>query len=158
MTQVKWLSRIDAIAAPFDGYQQAVAYRYRSGPDDPGVPVTRMRPRALMIPPGFPDFLTRRRTVERGPVVVKGRAWSGMAPIARVALGIDGTWKDAALLDPLGPYAWRGWSCEWQAMPGNHVLSCRATDAEGHVQPLEQPWNLQGMGNNLVQQVPVGVR
>ena len=158
MTQVKWLSRIDAIAAPFEGYQQAVAYRYRSGPDDPGVPVTRMRPRALMIPPGFPDFLTRRRTVEQGQVIVRGRAWSGMAPIARVELGIDGAWKDATLLDPLGPFAWRAWSCEWQATPGDHLLACRATDAAGNVQPVEQPWNLQGMGNNLIQQVPVSVR
>jgi DMSO/TMAO reductase YedYZ molybdopterin-dependent catalytic subunit len=158
MTQVKWLARIDAIAAPFDGYQQAVAYRYRSGPDDPGTPVTRMRPRALMIPPGFPDFLTRRRTVERGDTVVRGRAWSGMAPVTRVEFGIDGAWQDAALLDPLGPFAWRAWSCEWRATPGEHLLACRATDAAGNVQPLEQPWNLQGMGNNLIQQVPVSVR
>jgi hypothetical protein len=37
------------------------------------------------------------------------------------------------------------------------VVSCRATDAAGNVQPLEQPWNYQGMGNNLVQTVPVSV-
>ena len=158
MTQVKWLARIDAIAASFDGYQQAVAYRYRSGPDDPGTPVTRMRPRALIIPPGFPDFLTRRRTVERGDTVVHGRAWSGMAPVTRVEFGIDGAWQDAALLDPLGPFAWRAWSCEWRAAPGEHLLACRATDAAGNIQPVEQPWNLQGMGNNLIQQVPVSVR
>lgn len=28
MTQVKWLTRIDAVTEPFDGYQQRVAYRY----------------------------------------------------------------------------------------------------------------------------------
>ena len=64
MTQVKWLSRIDAIAAPFDGYQQAVAYRYRSGPDDPGVPVTRMRPARIDDPsrlPRLPDAPADRR-------------------------------------------------------------------------------------------------
>jgi sulfane dehydrogenase subunit SoxC len=38
------------------------------------------------------------------------------------------------------------------------VLSCRAHDAAGSAQPLEQPWNLQGMGNNLVQSVTVTVR
>jgi len=38
------------------------------------------------------------------------------------------------------------------------VLACRAFDEAGNAQPLEQPWNLQGMGNNLVQRVPVVVR
>jgi hypothetical protein len=43
-------------------------------------------------------------------------------------------------------------------VPGDHVLSCRATDATGDAQPLEPPWNFQGMGNNLVQEVYVTVR
>ena len=59
---------------------------------------------------------------------------------------------------PLGDFAWRGWRYDWRAEPGDHVVSCRATDATGDVQPLEQPWNYQGMGNNLVQTVPVSVR
>ena len=43
--------------------------------------------------------------------------------------------------------------------PGNGraQLSCRATDAAGHTQPVEQPWNYQGMGNNLVQTVAATV-
>jgi DMSO/TMAO reductase YedYZ molybdopterin-dependent catalytic subunit len=158
MTQVKWLSRIDAVTAPFDGYQQRVAYFYKQSPEDPGQPVTRIRPRALMIPPGFPDFLTRRRTVERGAVTVAGRAWSGGGPVTRVAFGVDGVWKEAVLDQGCGPYAWRGWSCRWDAVPGEHLLACRAFDASGASQPLDQPWNLQGMGNNLVQEVPVTVR
>lgn len=50
------------------------------------------------------------------------------------------------------------WSYTWDATPGDHRLSCRATDAAGNVQPVEQRWNVQGMGNNLVQDVPVTVR
>jgi len=46
----------------------------------------------------------------------------------------------------------------WHAAPGDHVLTCRATDADGNTQPTEQRWNLQGMGNNLVQRVHVTVR
>jgi sulfane dehydrogenase subunit SoxC len=42
--------------------------------------------------------------------------------------------------------------------PGEHELACRATDAAGNVQPLEPPWNYQGMGNNVVQRVVVVVR
>jgi DMSO/TMAO reductase YedYZ molybdopterin-dependent catalytic subunit len=158
MTHVKWLTRIDALDRPFDGYQQRVAYWFRERPEDPGVPVTRIRPRALMIPPGFPDFLTRRRIVERGPVTLAGRAWSGTGAIVRVEVEIDGVWRDAELGAPLGPYAWRGWTASWEATPGEHLLRCRATDDAGHVQPTEPPWNVQGMGNNGAQRVEVTVR
>jgi DMSO/TMAO reductase YedYZ molybdopterin-dependent catalytic subunit len=158
MTQVKWLTRIDALKEPFDGYQQQIAYWYKQSPEERGVPVTRIRPRALLVPPGFPDFLTRRRTVERGPTAIHGRAWSGSAPIARVEIGIDGQWKEASVGKALGTFAWCPWSFTWEATPGDHVLSCRAYDQTGDMQPLEAPWNLQGMGNNLVQSVPVTVR
>lgn len=158
MTQVKWLSRIEAVTTPFEGYQQRVAYLYRRDADDPGEPVTRIQPRALLLPPGFPDFLTRRRTLDAGRVVIHGRAWSGHAPISRVEFGVDGRWADAALGEAAGQFAWRGWTAEWDAKPGEHVLSCRATDAAGNCQPTKAAWNLQGMGNNLVQEVAVTVR
>jgi DMSO/TMAO reductase YedYZ molybdopterin-dependent catalytic subunit len=161
MMHVKWLRSIEAVASSFDGYQQRVAYWYKRSPNESGEPVTRMRRRALMIPPGFPDFFTRRRIVDHGPVVLRGRAWSGVAPVTRVELGVDGSWTEARLepeSERLGPYAWRAWSATWEATPGEHELSCRATDATGERQPDEQTWNVQGMGNNLVQRVEVLVR
>jgi DMSO/TMAO reductase YedYZ molybdopterin-dependent catalytic subunit len=158
MTSVKWLRSIEAVAAPFEGYQQADAYRYQRDEDDPGEPVDRMRVRALMAPPGIPDFLTRHRLVDAGPVELSGRAWSGTAPVERVEVAIDGTWQDAMLDPPLGPFAWRGWHATWDATPGEHVLACRATDAAGGTQPSDPPWNLQGMGNNEIQRVAVTVR
>ena len=157
MTSVKWLTRITAVTERFAGYQQAVAYRYQRDEDDPGEGVSRIRVRALMAPPGHPDFMTRRRLLEPGLVEVRGRAWSGAGEVVRVELGVDGVWRDAELQPPLGPFAWRGWSARWQARPGEHALSCRATDAAGDTQPLEQFWNYQGMGNNLIQTVPVSV-
>ena len=66
MTSVKWLRSIRAVSEPFQGYQQATAYRMRASEDEPGTPVTRMVPRALMIPPGIPDFMTRARFVDGG--------------------------------------------------------------------------------------------
>src|SRR5438874_942755 len=117
-----------------------------------------MRPRALMIPPGFPDFLTRARIVEAGAVELGGRAWSGLAPITRVEVGVDSDWRDATLAPAHGEFAWRAWSAPWVATRGSYTLRCRAHDAAGNVQPLEAPWNLQGMGNNLVQAIPVTVR
>jgi hypothetical protein len=61
MANVKWLTSIDVLAEPFEGFQQAVAYRYQQS-------------------------------------------------------------------------------------------------AAGNRQPLEAPWNYQGMGNNVVQRIPVTVR
>ncbi len=158
MTSVKWLTSIEAVRQPFDGYQQATAYRYHAAEDDPGEPVERIRVRALMAPPGMPDFFTRGRLVDAGRVSIVGRAWSGVAPVAKVEVGVDGAWSDAQLDEPAGDFAWRGWHFTWQAASGEHVLTCRATDAAGNVQPLEQAWNTQGLGNNSVQQVAVSVR
>ena len=158
MASVKWLRRIEAVAEPFAGYQQASTYRYKVDREDPGEPVQRIRVRALMSPPGIPDFFTRRRLLDAGEVTLIGRAWGGRAPIRRVEVGIDGTWSDADLAPVLGAFAWRGWSFRWAAEPGEHRLTCRATDADGEVQPLGMPWNYQGMGNNGAQSIEVTVR
>ena len=51
MTNVKWLRRITVLHTPLEGYQQAHAYRIRHSEDELGEPVTRILPRALMMPP-----------------------------------------------------------------------------------------------------------
>lgn len=158
MASVKWLTTIEAATETFGGFHQAVAYRIQRSEDDPGRRVSRIRPRALMAPPGFPDFPHRRRYLDGGRVRLTGRAWSGTASVTRVDLGIDGERFEANLEQPVGEWAWRGWFYDWDAAPGEHVLSCRAFDGAGQTQPLEQPWNVQGMENNLVQQVRVLVR
>jgi DMSO/TMAO reductase YedYZ molybdopterin-dependent catalytic subunit len=159
MCSVKWLTGITAVAEPFDGFQ-LWAYQLRQDDDDPGVRVTRKQPRALMLPPGFPDFPSRMRYLETGRMELTGRAWSGWGTISRVEVSIDGgaEWSDASLDAPLGPFAWRGWSFTWDATPGEHELLCRATDDAGNVQPVDPPWNLHGFANNMAQRVPVLVR
>jgi sulfane dehydrogenase subunit SoxC len=161
MAQVKWLTRIEVLDRPFDGYQNATAYRLKADSQDPGAPVERIRPRALLAPPGWPDFMTRERFVRAGPVPLAGRAWSGRAPLTRVEVSPDGglTWDDATLepADPAHPFAWRAWSYAWNARPGRAELLARATDETGGSQPVEPEWNVQGMANNVVQRVPVTV-
>ncbi|MGG8408993.1 sulfite oxidase [Streptomyces sp. 12297] len=158
MAHVKWLREITLVDAPFTGFQQAVAYRVRQDPGEDGKPVTRIAPRALMIPPGFPDFMSRTRVVRPGPVRPAGRAWSGYGPVVRVEFSADGggSWADAEV-EPQGlhAWAWQGWQADWVAEPGRHALAVRATDAAGHTQPLEQAWNLGGFRNNQVQVVDV---
>ena len=117
-----------------------------------------MRVRSLMIPPGIPESFTRQRFVQPGEVQIRGRAWSGTAPISQVEVAVNRSWH-VATLDPapVGEWAWHGWSWTWNAEPGEHMLACRATDAAGNVQPTEQVWNVLGVGNNAAQQVAVTV-
>lgn len=159
MASVKWLDRIEVLDRPFDGHQQVGTYVYRKFSGDPGVPVTQMRVKSLMVPPGIPDWFTRRRLVDQGEVEITGRAWSGSGvPIVKVEVSVDGDWREATLDAPQGTYAWRGWRFTWSALPGEHELACRATDAQGHIQPMESTWNTGGFGNNSVHRVAVTVR
>jgi sulfane dehydrogenase subunit SoxC len=161
MAHVKWLRDITVLDRPFDGFQNVTAYRLKTG-DEPGEPVTRIRPRALMAPPGFPDFMSRVRVVDVGEHRLEGRAWAGGAAVARVEVSVDGgsTWQYAALDAPDGRWAWQRWTFRWDARaPGPTELCCRATDEFGTVQPADQEaWNRQGMANNAIQRVAVHVR
>lgn len=161
MASVKWLKEIKAIREPFEGVQQVLTYNYRQSEEDPGTPVTRKFPHALMIPPGIPDFLSRKRHVGAGKITIEGRAWSGFGPVERVEFSADGggSWHDADLGEALGPYGWAPWSIEWDARAGEHELCARATDASGKTQPIsgEEVWNQGGYGINAVQRVPVQV-
>jgi DMSO/TMAO reductase YedYZ molybdopterin-dependent catalytic subunit len=158
MCSVKWLRSITAVAEPFDGFQ-LWAYQLRQTEDDAGVRVTRKEPRALMIPPGFPDFPERRRYLDAGTHEIGGRAWSGWGEISRVEVNVDGdAWADATLAPQASPLSWRAWSFRWDATPGQHDLRCRATDETGRVQPVDPPWNLHGFANNMAQHVPILVR
>lgn len=159
MTNVKWLERIELADTAFTGYQNRQGYRLRQTEEDEGVPLDRMQPRSLLVPPGIPEFMTRDRTVPAGEVVLEGRAWSGFAPVASVEVSADAgaTWAPAEL-EPAGePWAWRGWTYRWRAEPGEHVLGSRARDEAGNEQPLELSWNLGGYANNAVQTVRVTV-
>ena len=161
MAHVKWLRAITALNEPFAGYQNAVAYRYSQSRAEVGEAVALMRVRSLLAPPGIPDFLTRMRIVERGPVQLSGQAWSGRSPITRVEVSTDGgaSWAPAGLRSAEHPHAWQAWHFTWDAAtPGVYELLCRATDATGAVQPVEQAWTARGMGNNMAQRVRVRVR
>ena len=158
MASVKWLRAIEAIGQPFDGVQQARSYHFRRLAGEKGEPCTRMRVNSLMVPPGIPDFYSRARTVQAGPLTIVGRAWSGTAPIARVELGVDGEWSAASVDPTRHPYAWHAWRTVWTARQGDHELACRATDAQGNRQPLEPVWDVSGFGNNAVHRIRVTVR
>jgi sulfane dehydrogenase subunit SoxC len=161
MASVKWLERITVLDRPFDGHQQLGSYRLRQAEDEVGEPLTRMLPRALMLPPGIPEFPSRERFVDPAPCLVQGRAWSGWGPITRVQVSTDGgaTWDEAEVEGQPTPWVWSSWKYVWKpAGPGTHELVCRARDAEGNEQPLDAEWNLGGYANNAAQRVALTVR
>ena len=159
MASVKWLRRIDAVDSTFDGYQMR-AYALRQRSEDDGRALTRIAPRALVIPPGFPDFMSRRRVLRPGTHLLQGRAWSGWGEVSAVEVTVDGgaTWDLAELGPSAGPSAWLGWSFPWQVTePGAYAVSARATDATGRTQPADQSWNRGGFANTSLQRVDVTV-
>jgi hypothetical protein len=150
------------VREPFEGYQMAGVYRYWDSKekDGPGEPVDLIRVRALMIPPGIPDFLSRARFVQAGAVPLAGKAWAGRRSVSRVEVSLDGgsTWCDAQLGKPVSPHAWTPWTFLWNARCGEPTTLCvRATDSAGNVQPERQQWNFGGYGNNSIQRIDVTV-
>ncbi len=161
MASVKWLRRIEIRDTTFTGFHQTRAYRVRESGRDVGVPVRRIRPRALLRPPGFPDYLSRIRVVEVGDHELTGRAWCGSAPVTRVEVSTDDgdTWADAEVSAAPGSAAWQAWRWRWAARrPGRAMLRARAHAADGSVQPDDPRWNVHGVVNNATQRVEVLVR
>jgi DMSO/TMAO reductase YedYZ molybdopterin-dependent catalytic subunit len=81
---------------------------------------------------------TPRGRADRGTVTVAGVAWAQHRGIEQVEVRVDdGPWQEAALADTVSADTWRQWSLRWQAEPGEHRLTVRATDSTGQTQPQE---------------------
>ena len=85
------------------------------------------------------DVPRHRARVRPGPVTVAGVAWAQHRGVEAVEVSIDdGSWRPADLSRPLSVDAWRQWALPWDALPGRHRLSVRATTASGEVQDPER--------------------
>ncbi len=74
-----------------------------------------------------------------GRVVVAGIAWAQTVGIARVEVRLDeGEWQRAELGTEVNVDTWRMWRVELEVPPGEHRVSCRATDRSGYVQTGER--------------------
>jgi hypothetical protein len=116
-------------------------------------PVTLQRVRALITEPE-PGV-----EVDRGEAVVRGVAWSGAAPVARVEVSINGgAWHDARLVGERKRHGWQWWEFMTRFdESGPVILRARATDMAGRTQPDAAEWNRLGYGNNSIQQVPIRI-
>ncbi|TCC28799.1 molybdopterin-dependent oxidoreductase [Kribbella sindirgiensis] len=100
------------------------------------------------VPKGF-------ATVKAGPAVAAGVAWAQRRGISKVEVKVDnGPWQPARLAPVDGPDTWRQWTFRWNATPGTHKLTVRATDATGELQTDRQapprPNGSSGLHNTVV--------
>src|SRR3954452_21004907 len=160
MTSVKYLKSITVIDHTFQGEEQKLVYRDTFGSSDGGRPVQKKAVRSATAPPGIPDAISRHRFVSPGTTLLQGKAWSGSGRIVRVEVSTDDrrTWQPATLQAPVSPFAWTPWTFTWDVRRrGEYVISSRATDSAGNIQPLRPFWNVQGMAQNGVERIGVTV-
>jgi DMSO/TMAO reductase YedYZ molybdopterin-dependent catalytic subunit/rhodanese-related sulfurtransferase/glyoxylase-like metal-dependent hydrolase (beta-lactamase superfamily II) len=152
VASVKWLTTIELASRPFDGYFQTDKYQYEHDATH-REPVTLQRVRALITDPG------EGKQLPPGENIVRGVAWSGAAPIARVEVSINqGPWQQARLLGGRHRHSWQWWELlTTLTQPGTNTIRARATDLAAHTQPSHPPWNRHGYGNNAIQEVLVQV-
>ena len=76
----------------------------------------------------------RGGSVAAGRVPIAGIAWAPDRGVSKVEVAIDGEWHDAELSAPISDTTWVQWVVPWDATPGQHTVSVRATDGTGAVQ------------------------
>ena len=82
---------------------------------------------------------TPRGGSRAGTVPVAGVAWAPTRGIAKVEVRVDdGEWVECELAGTAGKNTWRQWLYRWDATPGHHRLTVRATDDTGETQPEER--------------------
>jgi len=131
MDSVKWLTRVEVLGQPFEGYFQKEEYMAVRTKGEQQ-PVTRMQVNSKFLRPSEGEEI-RLKTYR-----VEGVAWAGERKVTKVELRVDpgGAWQQASL--PASPVAmvWTPWSYEWNiASRGAYTLEVRATNDEGHTQP-----------------------
>lgn len=124
VSATKWLKEIELTTwEAFDGYWIPRGWA-KEGP-------IRVQSR-IDVPQSF-------ATLKPGRTAVAGVAWGPARSISRVEVQIDeGPWLPARLSGALSVNAWVQWVYEWDAAPGSHFISVRATDGTGETQTAKR--------------------
>ena len=148
MASVKWLARIRAIDRPFEGFFQKDRYVVGDRP------LRTIAPRALITAPAD------GARIPRGRFIVRGKAWSGRAPVDLVEVSVDNGygWHRATLGPAASPYAWRDWSVDLETGDRTELsILAYATTADGEQQPTQPVVNRLGYENNGARPILVHV-
>jgi sulfite oxidase len=159
---VKWVTNITLLDHEYDGFFMKTAYRRPLRTVAPGsavdpsatTPLTTIKPKSVISTP------VAGQRVAAGPVTIRGAAWAGESPVARVDISTDSgrTWRPAKLGADRARYGWRLWEATWTPPgEGSYVLMSKTTDERGDTQPFLPDWNPSGYLWNVVPAVRVEV-
>ncbi|GAB2775309.1 sulfite oxidase [Terrabacter koreensis] len=96
-------------------------------------------------------------TIPAGRTAVGGVAWAQHRGVGKVEVKIDdGDWQATKLGPDVGIDYWRQWFLPWDARPGLHRISVRATDLAGRAQITERATPFPS-GSSGIQEVVVTV-
>jgi sulfite dehydrogenase len=147
VNNIKYVKHVALTAAESPAAIQKTRYRLNAigtqpTPTDPSV--LGMTVKSFVTSPSGGE------PVKAGIVYVTGVAFSGGTPIKRVEVSSDGgkNWIDAPFIGPdLGRFAWRQFALPLRMAAGSYVVTSRATDANGRVQPEQRSENAGGYAN-----------
>ena len=156
---IKWLGRIE-VSRDRPWVPRNTRMYVLMGPQWPseryaparGAPVTRHPIRSSLA-------LPLPATLAPGRHRLHGYARGNDHPVTAVAWSADAgaTWREAEIVSPPARWAWTQFAFDWDAVPGEHTLMTRATDASGATQPMTIPFNLGGYLFDMVHPHPVTV-
>jgi sulfane dehydrogenase subunit SoxC len=134
-TNVKWLRRLKLGDEPFETREETSKY-------------------TMLMPDGAAsqfNFVMQAKSVITSPsggqrlgapgfYEISGLAWSGRGKVARVEVSTDGggSWRDAALQEPVMSKCLTRFRSPWRWDGGPATLASRATDETGYVQPTRE--------------------
>ncbi|MGI9624394.1 MAG: molybdopterin-dependent oxidoreductase, partial [Acidimicrobiales bacterium] len=123
VSATKWLSEVELTTwEDFDGYWIPRGW----GKEGPIKTQSRI------------DVPRDGQEIPAGPAMIAGVAWAPHRSVETVEIQIDdGEWIQTELSEELSTNSWRQWMVEWDAVPGEHFVSVRATDGDGVTQTDE---------------------
>jgi DMSO/TMAO reductase YedYZ molybdopterin-dependent catalytic subunit len=157
----KWLTRIEVRDREHDGERMSDGhYRMPRTPLHYGDPFDHREFDIIADVPVKSLITTPREGFSASagqPLAIRGHAWSGHTPVAKVELSLDGgrLWQPGDLKPVSGRFAWRRFAFTSADPPKGEIeIIARATDEDGNAQPMQcVPWNPRGYCNNMVHRV-----
>lgn len=152
MMNAKWVTEIELVNTVYEGFWQRKGWSNEA----------KYKIHSTIVAPG--SALSNRfgslgmpTTVTVGnKVPIAGIAFAGNEGISKVEVSMDGgnSWQEAKMKDPISINSWVLWYMEWNPVSeGRHVMSVRATDGTGKIQPVgfHEPFPDGSSGYNMIE-------
>jgi hypothetical protein len=127
MKQPKWITSLEAVERPRDGYWVVRGWDRTA------------RMKATSVIDTVAVEAATRGADGRVLVPVGGIAHAGARGISKVEVQMDdGPWQEARLRHPISPTTWTVWRADVPFTPGAHHLTVRCVDGQGTAQSIDR--------------------